>query len=113
MLTILATDINPRFLKKAMAGIYGEWSFRDIPAHVKQRYFTETTAGRFEINPLIKRQVTFSTLHQSVNHQDTRPIRDEQFSSQCPHVFFGATSQKRLSTNFMSHWWMEDGLSLA
>ena len=29
--TILATDINPRFLEIASAGAYGEWSFRAIP----------------------------------------------------------------------------------
>ena len=30
--TILATDINPRFLRKAVAAEFGEWSFRDVPA---------------------------------------------------------------------------------
>ena len=28
-INILATDINPMFLRKAEAGIYGEWSFRE------------------------------------------------------------------------------------
>ncbi len=27
-ITLLATDINPRFLRKAEAGVFGQWSFR-------------------------------------------------------------------------------------
>ncbi|MBI4418221.1 MAG: chemotaxis protein CheR, partial [Ignavibacteriales bacterium] len=40
-ITLLATDINPRFLRKATEGVYGEWSFRDTPAWAKERYFTK------------------------------------------------------------------------
>ena len=61
--TILATDINPRFLRKATGGIYGEWSFRDTPDCVKARYFTRRRDGRFEIWPRIRRMVTFSYLN--------------------------------------------------
>jgi chemotaxis protein methyltransferase CheR len=63
ILTILATDINSRFLRKATAGVYGEWSFRDVPLNIRQHYFTQTDAGRFEIVPSIKQQVTFATLN--------------------------------------------------
>jgi len=57
-ITILATDINPRFLSKAQKGLYSEWSFRDAPAWTKN-YFNETKHG-FEIIPEIKKMVTFS-----------------------------------------------------
>jgi chemotaxis protein methyltransferase CheR len=63
MVTILATDINPKFLRKAVEGVYGEWSFRDAPANIKARYFTQNAAGRFEIAPAIKKQVKFSALN--------------------------------------------------
>jgi len=62
-LTILATDINPRFLRKAAQGVYGEWSFRDTPAWIRERYFTRRQGGRFEIQPRIRRMVTFSYLN--------------------------------------------------
>ena len=62
-ITILGTDINPRFLRKAAAGIYGEWSFRNVPAWIKERYFRKGHSGRFEIDPRIKRMVTFSYLN--------------------------------------------------
>ena len=61
--TILATDINSRFLKKAVAGIYSEWSFRDSPPGLKERYFRRTADGRFEILPEIRKRVTFAQLN--------------------------------------------------
>ena len=62
-LTILATDINSQFLRKAAQGVYGAWSFRDTPGWLKERYFTRRQDGRFEIQPRIRRMVTFSYLN--------------------------------------------------
>lgn len=58
-ITILATDINPHFLKSAAEGVYREWSFRSAPLWVKERYFTKIKDG-FKILPRIRRMVTFS-----------------------------------------------------
>ncbi len=62
-LTILGTDINPRFLKKASEGVFGEWSFRDAPPWLRQNYFREIGRRRFEILPRIKEMVTFAFLN--------------------------------------------------
>ncbi len=61
--TIHATDINTRFLNKAVAGIYGEWSFRDAPAGLKERYCARTADGRFAVIPEIKKMVAFAHLN--------------------------------------------------
>jgi chemotaxis protein methyltransferase CheR len=61
--TILATDINPRFLQKAAAGVYGEWSFRESPSWFKERYFTRTRDGRFAVEPHIRNCVSFAPLN--------------------------------------------------
>ena len=61
--TILATDINPQFLHKAVEGVYGEWSFRGLPPPIKERYFRKTADGRYEILPQIRERVTFSFLN--------------------------------------------------
>jgi chemotaxis protein methyltransferase CheR len=59
---ILATDINPRSLDRAAAGVYGDWSFRDAPPHLKEVYFRKE--GRhYEILRTIKQQVLFSFLN--------------------------------------------------
>ncbi len=62
-ITLLATDINPRFLRKAAEGIYGEWSFRGTPEWIRTRYFKRREDGRFELSAHIRRKVTFSYLN--------------------------------------------------
>ncbi len=62
-LTILATDINPLFLRQAARGVYGEWSFRALPGWMRERYFTRRRDGRHEVRPEIRRMVTFAYLN--------------------------------------------------
>ncbi|MGR9115618.1 MAG: CheR family methyltransferase [Gammaproteobacteria bacterium] len=61
--TLLATDITPRFLRKAVDGIYGEWSFRGAPDWIRDHYFSKQNDGLYEINPWIRQRVTFSCLN--------------------------------------------------
>src|SRR5689334_4130491 len=62
-ITLLATDINPRALAKAAAGVYGEWSFRALPPDLRARYFTSVGSGRLAIRPEIAARVTFAQLN--------------------------------------------------
>ncbi|MBI1814163.1 MAG: tetratricopeptide repeat protein [Deltaproteobacteria bacterium] len=69
-ITILGTDINPGFLRKAAAGVYGQWSFRNEPPWLQHRCFHARANGRFEILDEIKAAVTFSPLNLA---EDTYP----------------------------------------
>lgn len=71
--TLLATDINARFLKKAVEGIYTEWSFRGAPDWLKEGYFKEVAPRRFAILPRIRERVTFAYLNLG---QDIYPSLD-------------------------------------
>lgn len=62
-ITILATDLNPRFLQRAAAGEYRDWSFRSTPEWVRERYFATTDGDHSKINAQIKRMVKFSHLN--------------------------------------------------
>lgn len=62
-ITLLATDINARFLRKAEEGCYTDWSFRDTPAWVKKEFFTKLRDGRWRIDPSIAQMVTFQILN--------------------------------------------------
>lgn len=70
-ITILATDINPRILRKAMIGIYSKWSFRNAPQWLIDGYFRCKKDGVFEILPEIRKMVTFSYLNLA---EDIYPI---------------------------------------
>ncbi|MFA6596315.1 MAG: CheR family methyltransferase [Ignavibacteriaceae bacterium] len=62
-ITILATDISPRILRKATAGIYSQWSFRNSPQWLKENYFMPTENNKFELIPAIKSMVKFEYLN--------------------------------------------------
>ena len=62
-ISILATDINPGFLRKAAEGVYGDWSFRGTPDWVRQRYFRKRQDGRLQLSAHIRARVTFSYLN--------------------------------------------------
>lgn len=61
--TILATDINPEALARAERGVYREWAFRETPAWVRERCFRRRGAETFELDPRIRRMVTFAPLN--------------------------------------------------
>ena len=61
-ISLLATDLNKRFLRKAREGIYGEWSFRGTDSDFRSRYFTHVD-NIWEINDSIKNMVDFSYLN--------------------------------------------------
>lgn len=62
-ISILATDINPRALQKAHAGIYGQWSFRGVSEEARKTWFRELADGRYEIQAVIREMVTFDYLN--------------------------------------------------
>lgn len=62
-ISILATDINPRFLRKASDAVYGAWSFRGTSGEFRERYFRRADDGRYALVPEIKRMVTFAPLN--------------------------------------------------
>lgn len=62
-ISILATDINPRFLHKAHAGLYGDWSFRTAPERIRHKYFHKMQDGRYAIDEGLKAMVTFAPLN--------------------------------------------------
>lgn len=62
-ITILGTDLNPKVLARAAAGLYTEWAFRDAPDWVKPRYLTAHAGNRYELQPWLKRMVSFACLN--------------------------------------------------
>ncbi|MBV8801489.1 MAG: hypothetical protein JO131_00725 [Gammaproteobacteria bacterium] len=65
-LNLLGTDINTMALKKALAGVYNEWSMRSIPERYKQRYFTLQNQ-KYAISQSLRDMVTFLYLNLNEN----------------------------------------------
>ncbi|HUQ08709.1 MAG TPA: CheR family methyltransferase [Steroidobacteraceae bacterium] len=60
---ILGTDLNPHSLRKAEAGIYGEWSFRDCPGDLRERFFSPVGDRRHRVRAELRAMVTFGELN--------------------------------------------------
>lgn len=62
-ISLLATDVNLDYLKRARAGYYRTHSFRgETPDWVQKRWFTPQDGG-FLLKPAIRRMVTFAPLN--------------------------------------------------
>ncbi len=67
-ITLLATDINPVFLRKAAEGRYRPWSFRNCPDDRKERYFKAVSDGNHLLSERIRAMVTFEYLNLAEDH---------------------------------------------
>lgn len=54
------TDINPNALSKAAVGQYREWSFRDLPDGILEKYFSCDEEGRYEVSSRIRQHTEFT-----------------------------------------------------
>jgi chemotaxis protein methyltransferase CheR len=106
-ITLLATDINPNFLRKAEAGIFGNWSFRNAPAWLKEKYFSETPEGNWKILPEIRQMVRFSPLNLAEDiypslANDTNPM-DVIFCRNVLIYFTASRAQKVIQNLHRAH----------
>jgi chemotaxis protein methyltransferase CheR len=60
---LLGTDINPHFLDKAAHGTYRIWSFRGVPAQIREGCFNDLGAGNYALLPRFKRLARFEYLN--------------------------------------------------
>lgn len=70
-LHLLGTDINANALSKAIAGRYGEWSFRAMPDSTRQSCFQQVGDKRWMLLPELRRGTRFAYLN----------LREDQFPS--------------------------------
>ena len=102
-ITIMATDINPNFIKKAKIGIYTKWSFRGLSETVKSQYFKKLDKGQYKIKESIKKMVKFSFLNIAT---DIYPSPDNNTENidviLCRNVliYFSPKGIEKVSNNF-------------
>lgn len=101
--SVLATDINPKFLAKAEAGLYSAWSFRQPPPWLRDGYFSKASGGKLAIDPKIKRMASFAYLNLA---EDSYPAFHNNTCAMdvifCRNVlmYFSSHHQKRVIAAF-------------
>jgi chemotaxis protein methyltransferase CheR len=98
---ILATDISNRVLAVARAGVYDQERIDEVPAQLRQKYFTCVETGsqkRYEIDSSLKSLVRFARL----NLMDRWPIRGPFDVIFCRNVmiYFDKKTQAKLIGRF-------------
>lgn len=71
---IVGTDLNPEGLERARQGVYGSWSFREVPDHIVHTYFTPVESGRLALAPEIRAMVRFAPLNLVTSAFDAPPL---------------------------------------
>lgn len=74
--SILGTDVNADFLRKAEKAEYKKWSFRNTPANIMESYFNKNKDEMtFRVMPQIRKMVTFKS-HNLTKHTYPNLSRD-------------------------------------
>lgn len=99
---IQATDLNERSVEHAKAGVYGDYSIRNMNAYFREKYFTPE-GDKLKVNAALRSMVTFSRLNLL---DDTRMLfmkgMDLIF---CANVliYFDVNSKRRVIQHFYSN----------
>lgn len=93
---IFATDIYAPALEVAGRGIYDEASFGRLPSDFIERYF-DTTSGRFQVKPSLRRLVVFSS-HNLL--KDPPFTRMDLISCRNLLIYFNEVAQQKVLTFF-------------
>jgi chemotaxis protein methyltransferase CheR len=64
-ITIMATDINTQYLRRAREGKYTKWSFRGVDDRTINAYFKQTNKNQYTLNDSIRNNVSFFNLNLS------------------------------------------------
>lgn len=102
--TILATDISPAVLQKALNGDYSEWSFRETDDYLRKKYFKHQ-GKHWQIIPEIKKMITFSFLNLSKNSYPSSLTNTQEMDVVfCRNVMMYFTEEviKQVSSRFYS-----------
>ncbi len=94
--SILATDLNSRSLRRASAGVYGEWSFRGAPSWLKENYFVRTSNGHWALVPALRSTVVFSCRNLA---EDVYPNGMDMILCRNVLMYLSPESRKRVVQN--------------
>lgn len=60
LMKFFATDVEPAYLERAGAGRYAEAQFENMPVEMRNRWFTATGVGYWQVRPELRQRIVFS-----------------------------------------------------
>lgn len=91
---VIGTDVNPRYLRSAQAGVYRDWSFRGMAPTRKQRYFTRQYDGRYVLREDLRDLVDFRVLNLIADAGLSQSVGDEMDLIVCQNVLMYFTPEQ-------------------
>jgi len=62
-LEITATDLNPVYLERGMAGVYPSSSLKEVPEQIRSAYFRAQGKGLYALTPSLQKGIIWQTQH--------------------------------------------------
>ncbi|MFY9562146.1 MAG: protein-glutamate O-methyltransferase CheR [Terriglobales bacterium] len=99
---IQATDLNERSLEHARAGIYGDYSVRNVSAQIRQKYFV-AAGDKLQVGPAARKLVSFSRLN--LLDEMRMPLMKDMDVIFCANVliYFDLNSKRKVIEHFYSN----------
>ncbi len=97
---ILATDISPEILQKALKGVYTEKEMENIPKHFKTKYFKKDDKGNYQIENEIKKLVLFRMFNLVYGNFAIFKNKFDIIFCRNVMIYFDASTQQKLISEF-------------
>jgi chemotaxis protein methyltransferase CheR len=99
---ILATDLNERSLAHAKAGVYGDYSTRNLPPLYRQKYFLPS-GNQLRVSPTVRANVSFSRLNLSDDPRMSLMKNIDVIFCCNVLIYFDLASKRRVIGHFFNH----------
>jgi chemotaxis protein methyltransferase CheR len=106
---IVASDASEAALARARVGFYRERSFRALPAHLRDKYFTRVPDG-WQIDPAIISRVTFRRANLVVSTEILDLAQAQVVFCRNVFIYFSPDAIRRTISTFASR--MQEGAHL-
>jgi len=96
---IVATDASDRAIARAREGIYRDWSFRNLPPELTEKYFEEAPGGR-KISPSLKERVLYKRLNLMDRESVAEAAKSPIIFCRNVFIYFSAEAIRKVAASF-------------
>jgi chemotaxis protein methyltransferase CheR len=99
---VLASDISVRKLEEGMTGVYSEDKLKDIPADLREKYFSAVikNKGFFRVTPQLRREIVFRKINLNQDFEIPAHIRFDLILCRNVFIYLANEARKRVLDGF-------------